>query len=71
MFPFNPVFRDVPQADSLCCDLMSGTNDVSEGKSKFVWLTVSLSDQCRHEDSCHSASSHGDDFEADFPLELR
>lgn len=42
------VFHDVPQSYSLCCDLMSGSNDVSEVKSKFVWLIVSLLDQCCH-----------------------
>lgn len=50
LFPFNPgyVFHDVPQSDNLCCDLMSGSNDVSEVKSKFVWLIVSLLDRCCH-----------------------
>lgn len=62
---YSNVFHDVPQADSLCGDLTSGSNDVSEVKSKFVWLTASLLDQwcCScwgfwHEDSCHSLSSH-------------
>lgn len=36
-FYSNNVFHDVPQSDSLCGDLTSGSNDVSEVKSKFVW----------------------------------
>lgn len=66
---------------SFCRDLVSGSNDVSALKSKFVWLIVppppvlrsvlSLLMRCRHEDSCHSMSSRADDGEADFPLELR
>lgn len=71
-------FHFVPQSGSSRCDLTSGSNDVSEVKSKFVLAhctalrsELSFLMRCRHKDSCHSMGSHADDFEADFPLELR
>ncbi|CAG05423.1 unnamed protein product [Tetraodon nigroviridis] len=51
-------------------------NTIRETGKLMCWTglngsTLSFAVRCRHKDSCHSISSHPDDLEADFPLELR